>query len=346
MFLTEQEILDTPAALKRTCHLFGEKQDMLNAFFTENKQRKFTFLGCGSSYMLAKSAAAVFSAFPDTSASAIPAGDYIVNADFWKETVKGSILVSISRSGRTSEMVRAIKHIQKIYGCPVISLSMEAENDITPMSSLEFIMDWCYDRSVCQTRTVTNLYAALLLLASAYAQDETLAASVEQASADNASFQQENRPLLETIAAMDWNNVTVLADGPVCGIAEEAALAFTEIAMLSGRYFHLLDFRHGPIVINDEKSLVVILVSPAEDALQTNMVADVIAHGGPVITVSKHAENIYHSAAHIQIAGIEDFAAWGIPFIYLAQMTAFLKAVKSGQNPDAPKGLDAFITLK
>ena len=228
----------------------------------------------------------------------------------------------------------------------MISLSMEAENDITPMSSLEFIMDWCYDHSVCQTRTVTNLYAALLLLASAYAQDQTLAVSVEQASADNARFQLQTRPLLEIIADLDWNNVTVLADGPVCGIAEEASLAFTEIAMLSGRYFHLLDFRHGPIVINDDKSLTVILVNPAEDTLQTNMVADVMAHGGPVLTLSKHSENIYGSTAHIQIAGIEDFAAWGIPFIYLAQMTAFLKAVKSGQNPDAPKGLDAFITLK
>lgn len=40
----------------------------------------------------------------------------------------------------------------------------------------------------------------------------------------------------------------------MCGIAEEGALAFTEIAMLTGRYFHLLDYRHGPIVISGEKN--------------------------------------------------------------------------------------------
>lgn len=346
MFLTEQEILDTPVALQKTCQLFREKKEEINAFFSANTQRKFIFLGCGSSYMLAKSAAAVFGSFPDTSAFAIPAGDYIANPNFWKETVKDSILVSFSRSGRTSEMVRAIKHIKELFDCPVVSLSMEAANDITPLSNLEFIMDWCYDRSVCQTRTVTNLYAALLLLASAYSGNEALTASVEQASADNAHFQQENRPILESVAAMDWNNVTILADGPVCGIAEEGALAFTEISMLPGRYFHLLDFRHGPIVVNDEKSLVFMLLSPSEDTLQADMVADVIAHGGPVITVSKHAENIYNAAAHIQISEIEDFAAWGISFIYLAQMTAFLKALELGGNPDAPKGLSSYITLK
>lgn len=346
MFLTEQEILDTPAALQKTCKLFCEKQSQTEAFFAQNKQRKFTFLGCGSSYMLAKSAAALFGSFPETIASAVPAGDYIVNPLFWKETVKGSILVSISRSGRTSEMVRAIKQIQEQFDCPVISLSMEGENDITPMSSLEFIMDWCYDHSVCQTRTVTNLYAGLLLLASAYSENKALAASVEQASADNARFQQANRPILETIAALDWNNVTVLADGPVCGIAEEAALAFTEISMLPGRYFHLLDFRHGPIVLTDKKALTLMLLGPSEDTLQADMVADVIAHGGPVVTVSKHAENIYNATAHIQISGIEDFAAWGISFIYLAQMTAFLKSLELGGNPDAPTGLSSYITLK
>ena len=346
MFLTEQEILDTSAALQKTCTLFREMKDQTKAFFAQNKQRKFAFFGCGSSYMLAKSAAAVFGSFPETMATAIPAGDYIVNPDFWRESVKGSILVSISRSGKTSEMVRAFKQIQEQFDCPVISLCMKDSNDITPMCSLEFIMDWCYDHSVCQTRTVTNLYAGLLLLAAAYSGKETLAASVEQASADNARFQQENRPVLAKIAAMDWNNVTVLADGPVCGIAEEAALAFTEISMLTGRYFHLLDFRHGPIVVNDEKSLVFMLLSPSEDTLQADMVADVIAHGGPVITVSKHAENIYNAAAHIQISGIEDFAAWGISFIYLAQMTAFLKALELGGNPDAPKGLSSYITLK
>lgn len=346
MFLTEQEILNTPVALEKTCSLFREKRDEIAAFFNKNTQRKFTFLGCGSSYMLAKSAATVFSAIPDTTASAIPAGDYIVNQAFWAEVAKGSIVVTISRSGRTSEMVRAVRHMKENWGCPVVSLSMEDENNIMPMSDLNITMDWCYDRSVCQTRTVTNLYAAILLLAAAYAGDETLTAAVEKAAVVNAGFQQENRAALEAVAKLPWENVTVLADGPVCGIAEEASLAFTEIAMLNGRYFHMLDYRHGPVVISGENTLTLMLLSPAEDELQRNMVQDVISHGGPVVTVSRHGENVFGSTAHIRMPEIEAFAAWGILFIYVAQMLALLKSVELGGNPDAPTGLDAFITLK
>lgn len=346
MFLTEQEILNTPVALEKTCSLFRQKRDEIAAFFNQNPQRKFTFLGCGSSYMLAKSAATVFRSLPDTAASAVPAGDYLVNREFWKEAVKGSIVVTISRSGRTSEMVRAVRHMKETWNCPVISLSMEDGNDIMPMSDLDITMDWCYDRSVCQTRTVTNLYAAVLLLAAEYSGDDALTASVEKASVENARFQEENRAALEAVTKLPWQNVTVLADGPVCGIAEEAALAFTEIAMLTGRYFHILDYRHGPVVISDRNTLTLMLISPAEDELQKDMVRDVISHGGPVVTVSRHDGNVFGSTAHIQMPEIEAFSAWGILFIYVAQMLALLKAINLGGNPDAPKGLDAYITLK
>ena len=346
MFLTEKEILDTPNALKKTYGYFCEKANEVEAFFAKNTRRKFTFLGCGSSYMLSKSASIIFASYEATSACAIAAGEYIINPEFWKETVKDSIVVTISRSGKTSEMVKAVKNIKETLGCDVISISMKDNNDIMPMSNLDLTLDWCYDNSVCQTRTVTNLYAAVLLLASYYAKDEALKASIKVACDTNEKFQLENREALEKIAAMDWEDVTVLADGPVRDIAEEGALAFTEITMLTGRYFPMLDYRHGPIVISGKKSLTMMLINPAEDSLQKDMVADVLSHGGPVVVVSKHKDNIYGATAHIQIDGIEKFAAWGIPFIYLCQMTAFTKSVNMGGNPDAPQGLDAFIILK
>lgn len=345
MFLTEAEILDTPQALSSTFQYFSFHAENIENFFKANQQRKFTVLGCGSSYMLAKSAAAIFASFADTSANAIPAGDYIVDPAFWEDTVRGSIIIALSRSGLTSEMVRAVKHIKESLCCPVISITAREGNDLSPMSELNILLPWIYDDSVCQTRTVTNLYAATLLLAAKYAGDTTLYNSVLSAGEKSSDFHLKNRQILADISSRDWNNVVVLADGPVCGIAEEGALAFTEIAMLTGRYFHLLDYRHGPIVVSGEKTLTLILLRPGEEELQGAMVRDVISHGGPVVTVSDQAENKYGATAHIQIEGIEDYAAWGIPFIYVAQMTSLSKAIGLGGNPDQPKGLDPYICL-
>lgn len=346
MYLTEKEIYDTPNALRMTYDgLMLRKRDF-EAFFRDNPQRKFCFFGCGSSYMLAKGAAALFQTVPGTSAVAIAAGDYAVNPANWADAVRGSILVAISRSGRTSEMVRALRHAKEQFDCPLLSLSMLKDNDITPFATLEYAMDWCYDRSVCQTRTVTNLYAALLMTAAIYSGCDMLLSSVENAVKTNAAFQKLALPVLQKIAALEWNSAVVLADGPLCGIAEEGALAFTEISMMVGRYFHVLDYRHGPIVISGAKTLTLMVIRPEEGALQADMVRDVLAKGGPVLTVSEEAGNPYGATAHIQIAGIDAYPAWGIPFIFLPQMLAFMKALREGRNPDAPDGLDAYITLK
>ena len=345
MFLTEQEILDTPRALERTCRYFDERLEEHKNFFARNAQKKFAFFGCGSSYMLAKSGAAIFGALPGTSAVAVPAGDYLVSPKSWSEALKDSIVVTLSRSGRTSELVMAVKEIRQTLRCPVISISAEHGNDLMPLSQQDIVLDWCYDKSVCQTRTVTSFYAAVLLLAAAYAGRAELSAAVHTAAAKCEAFQQENRDTLAKAAALPWDNVVVLADGPLCGIAEEGALAFTEISMLCGRYFHVLDYRHGPIVVSGGKTLTLVLLRPGEGELQGKMVQDVMARGSIVVTISDQAENLYGAAAHVQITGVDDFAAWGILFIYVAQMTALLKALALGGNPDQPKGLDAYISL-
>lgn len=346
MYLTEAEILDTPQALAMTCKYFDDSKEIIDDFFAKHTQRKFTILGCGSSYMLAESAAAQFAALPNTTASAIPAGDYIVNPGFWNEVVKDSIVVTLSRSGRTSEMVWALEKIRERLGCPVISISAEAGNDISPLCDLDLTLPWCHDESVCQTRTVTNFYAAVLLLQSRYSGDSRISDGVHAACEMSGRFHLKYRQVLHEIADMDWDNAVVLADGPVCGLAAEGALAFTEIAMLTGRYFHLLDYRHGPIVVSGEHTLTLMLLRPGEDTLQGAMVRDVVKRGGIVVTVSDQAGNPYNSTAHIQIEGVSDFAAWGILFIYVAQMTALLKALVLNGNPDAPEGLDAYIALK
>ena len=63
------------------------------------------------------------------------------------------------------------------------------------------------------------------------------------------------------------------------------------------------------------------------------MMKDVIQRGGPVVTISHCTENRYDAAAHIQIPEVGEFAAWGILFIYVAQMTALLKA----ETPTSPR---------
>lgn len=345
MYLTEQEIMTQHIALEKTYAYLSGMQEKIRGFFSTAKHRKFVFLGSGSSYMLAKSGQRMFAACPDTAAAAISGGDYLINSVYYGETIKDGIIITLSRSGQTSEIVRAVKYIKEHYGNPVISISMKDNNDIMPYSDFNLTLDWCYDKSVCQTRTVTNLYLSLLMLAAIYSGDDDLEVSGRAAAEQNQAFREAYRPALKSIAEKNWDNAVILADGALNGIAEEGALAFTEISMLPGRQFNLLDYRHGPIVLSDEKTLTIAVLNPGAERLQSAMVEDLKSHNGILITVSAETENQYGADAHICVDGTGRFEAWGIPLIGMIQMLAYEKSLLLGRNPDAPAGLDAFITL-
>ena len=187
MYLTEQEIMSQHEALDQTYTYMLEKKKETIEFFEKNGQKKFVFLGCGSSYMLAKSGARFLAACEGTAASAIAGGDYLLHRDFYEETVKDSIVILLSRSGQTSEIVRSVKYIKESYGSPVISFSMKDDNDVMPYSDLDYTMDWCYDKSVCQTRTVTNLYTAMLMMTAFYNGETPVLDDVKNVIAANES---------------------------------------------------------------------------------------------------------------------------------------------------------------
>ena len=346
MYITENEIMSQHEALLKTCSYMLEQKEAIRSFFREHDMRSFVFLGCGSSYMLGKSGQRLMQQYPGTAAAAVAGGDFLVDPEPYEQMVKNSIVVVLSRSGKTTEIVRDVQLIRERYGAPVISISMLDDNDVMPYSDLDLTLDWCYDRSVCQTRTVTNLYTALLLLASFYGGDEALCADTLRAVRGNEAFKLKYRPELAKLAQLDWEDALVLADGPVEGIAEEGALAFTEIAMLPGKYYHMLDFRHGPMVLLSDRSLSILLIQPRGRDLQKAMVEDLKAKGSRIVTVSEEEGDPYGADLHITLPDAGRYETWGISFIFVMQMAAYEKAMVRGTNPDAPTGLDAYITLK
>ena len=111
-----------------------------------------------------------------------------------------SILITLSRSGQTSEIVRSAAHIKERYGIPVLSISMKDQNDIMPYSDVDLTMDWCYDQSVCQTRTVTNLYLALAMLLGFYRQEDQLLADLARVVDENEEYTRRYRPVLKAVS--------------------------------------------------------------------------------------------------------------------------------------------------
>jgi len=307
---------------------------------------QFVFLGCGSSYVTAASGALIARLRLGKPAMAIPAGDLLLHADTYRPALENCALVVLSRSGETSEIIRAVEQVRGMeVNCKVLSVACAEGTALAALSDCILEMPWAFDHSVCQTRTVSCLYLFCAYAAARLANDEGLATDLRAAVAGGPAFMDLNEPALEAVAQGDWTHAVVLGDAELSGLCEEGALTFKEICQLPSNYYHLLDVRHGPMVIIGEKTLVIAVLSDAGNKLELDVLRDIAGKGATVVAYSDEPLDM-PGVISISFGRKLLHTARGIPAIAICQLISYYKSFQTGANPDQPEGLSPWIALE
>ncbi len=344
-YKTKKEIFSQFDALESTYKYFSENSKKIKEFFVDNNFSSITFVGSGSSYSICESASLVAKMELGIESNAVVAGDLMLNFPQYKNILKDTILVAPSRSGSTSEVILAVKNAKDKYNIPCVSISAKKDSELSKIADLNIELPWSFDESVCQTRTVTNLYTANLLFLDLMADKSFLKSDIKKAIDYGNTYLNENKETFKNIVSeYDWHNVFVLADSQLEGIGSEGSLAFKEISRLNSYYHHLLDVRHGPMVLVNEKTLVIMATSPYGLDYQTELVSDLKKNKATVITSGLKDEKIPESDLHIDYPDVK-YPVRGIFFIIISQAVSYYKAISNNINPDEPEGLDPWISL-
>lgn len=349
MSLTYQEIKQQYIALQQTFDYMQANREAITEFVQSRGIHSITFVGCGSSYCLSESAA--FSTRLRAGLPALPlaGGDLMLNLDKYRTLLTNTLLVAPSRSGSTSEVVEAVRQIQAHtdLSVPILALSCVTDSPLSKLADLSLELPWAFDHSVCQTRTVTNLYTANLMLTAFIGNDEALLHDIQTAIQLGEAYMERVEQSIRQAADFHWTNAVILADGELQGLAAEGAIALTEIAKVQAHSFHLLDVRHGPMVTVGADTLVIAALTEQGTAHQFNLMQDIKARGAKIIAFSDQASSVPTELVDLAVIADHklDSAAQGIPFIYIPQIVALSSAERQGMNPDQPDGLVAWVKL-
>ena len=344
MELIKNEIFTQASALAQTKELLLKCRQELTHYLHQ-PYRRFIFLGCGSGYMLSSGAAAMFSLHTDKKAVAFAGGEVMVNPAKYADIFTGALVIVCSRSGETSEVAISLLELKKLTDFKTLGILAKEESTLKSMMDFSLEIPWAFDESVCQTRNISNFYYALTMLCAFYNGDETLEESFSSYIKEQTEYLSKIEPDCKKIAGLGWNNVTILADGEIYGIASEGGLAFTEISILPGDCFHLLDYRHGPIVLANPQKLIIALLNPTEKKHQKQMISDLRKRGSYVITLGPGGQDFWDSDYHVSLDSILRYEVWGLALVNLCQVLAFHKALACGHDPDIPEGLNPFVKL-
>lgn len=345
MSIVYQEIRDQYRALSRTMEEVQRQAADIRAFIRARPVRSIVFMGCGSSYYICCSLRSIAAKRIQLPVHAVAAGDLWLNADSYAKVFEDALVVSLSRSGKTSEVLLAVEAIrQRSPGARFLSILCERDSPLQSASDQSLCLPWAFDVSVCQTRCVSNMYAAGAIGIALMTGDDATRSGFRRAAEIGGAYLDAIEPRARALAKKPWNRVVTLSDGDIDGLAEEGALAFKEISEIPSNYYHLLDVRHGPMVLIGPGTLVLAAAkAPLRDA-ERALFQDIQKRGATLAVYSTAPLDEPNLDAYAFGDAVGD-AAGGLGFITLCQLVSYYKSFQVGCDPDHPDGLKAWIEI-
>lgn len=220
--ITATEIASQPELWPRAARLATEAGDLLPA-----SGARTCVVGCGTSLFVAQSWAALRERAGHGQTDAFAASEL-------PDGRRYDVLVAISRSGSTSEVVHALG---RDVAQRTVAITADRDAPVAQAADDAIVLDFADERSVVQTRFAT---AALALLR------ELVQPGAAEAAAADARLALE-RPLpVDPELVEQW---TFLGRGWTVGLAHEAALKVRESAQAWTEAYPMFEYRHGPISI-------------------------------------------------------------------------------------------------
>jgi len=253
-------------------------------------------IGCGSSLNVARCYAALREAAGQGETDAFPASEVPAARRYDR-------MLYISRTGTTTEVLNALRRAPR--DTPATAITAVADAPLAREARHVVLLDFADERSVVSSRFITSSIA--LLRAQLGTDVRSLPAAAERELA---------RPLPPELA--ERAEFTFLGRGWAAPVADEAALKLREASRTWAESYPAMEYRHGPISVSDENTVVWAL-----GQVPSGLLADARRTGATVIA-----------------SDTDPLAA-----LIGAQRLAAALAERKGIDPDQPRALSRSVIL-
>lgn len=334
---TYQEITTQPAAWEDALAAFAPVAPTLTARWQTLQPTQVLFIGCGSTYYLSLTTAALFQQLTGVPSRACPASELLLFGQTILADPANTLLVAISRSGTTTETLTAVSQFQEQGGADVWTITCYPDSPLAQMSTVVLPAVAAQEQSIAQTRS----FASMLLLAQAMAahiggEDWTVLNKLP--SYGRTLLTQTESTMQQLARRNELTRFTFLGSGPQYAIANEAMLKMTEMSLTVSHAFHFMEYRHGPMSMATEKAAIVGLLSPITMAHEQQVLAEMAAKRATVLSLVPGSNDIPLPL---------NLPPWAYPVLYLPSMhfLAYYRAMSKGLDPDNPRHLTAVVHL-
>jgi len=346
---TLAEILSQPRCWD-SCLQALEAHDQLGGVLRQfGAETDWLFVGCGSSFYVAQVAAASWTALTGLRARAVPASDLLLFPELILSSARPCQPVLISRSGHTSEVLKAAEYLESKRNIRTIAITCVAGQPLENLATATLCLLPADEKSMVMTRSFSSMLMGLQLLAAELAHQSFFTEALRKLSRfAQAAFEPLPERVRHFVEAREFADYVFLAQGPFYGLANEAMLKVKEMSCSYAQCFHTLEFRHGPKAIVSPDTLVTFLLSESGYEAEREVLEEVKGLGGITLVVANASDAATRHAADFLVElnlGVPEYARLAA-YIFPAQLLGLMTGLKKGLNPDRPRNLTRTVILK
>jgi glutamine---fructose-6-phosphate transaminase (isomerizing) len=317
----------------------------LTAFFAERPD-ELLFASCGSPYYLGLANASLWRERFGLRVTVAPSSEIMLFPETVLPRTGRPVFVTASRSGETTETVRAAETFAKRFPGRTILIGCRPESRLGQMADLAIVIPEGNEDVIPQTRSFGAMYLAAQYLVTLLAEDAEMANALRRLPDLLPSLLDRWEPVVQKAAEADWNSAVFLGGGPLYGVAVEATLKLTEMSLSSAVSYHTLEVRHGPRSIIDEGTLVVSLGSLRGAPHERQVLAELAEETPHVVAFTpEDGWDLSEITTEIALGDRNPEHSLGLLYLPLLQLLAYHRALHKRINPDESRNLTSYIEL-
>lgn len=335
---TLKEIYEQPETILRA----GEKTaDEIKSTADHIRHAKNIYItGSGTSYNSALIAKQILSKYARIKAEPIISSELQFSPDIIEE---GSILIAISQSGESADVLDAVK-IAKKSNCKIIAIVNLRTSSLSREADITIEMNCGPEIGVAATKSFTSQLVILYKIVR-YLGGENLKIDFNQTSQSVGKILENPVNVKKTARRLkDISDIYVLGRGIHYPIAIEASLKLKELTYIHAEGIPGGELKHGPLALMDD-NVFVIIINPCDSTYNDTLTSarEIKARGAKIIGISDVRSDVYDYWIEIPRISESEFP---ILEIIPIQLLSYYAALEKDTDPDYPRNLAKSVTVK
>ncbi|MDG6913837.1 MAG: glutamine--fructose-6-phosphate transaminase (isomerizing) [Nitrososphaerota archaeon] len=273
-------------------------------------------------------------------ADVVVAGELKEHAEFLG---KGSVLIAISQSGETADVMEAVKEAKR-HGTSVYSIVNAAGSSLARESDEVLLLNCGPEVGVAATKSFTAQVVVVNLVVDAVLGKKR-PGSAEELSRAVAEALKCDGPIQELVRAYaDRPDFYFVARGYESPVALEGALKLKELSYIHAEGMPASELKHGTLALI-EKGTPVVVINPSgpNHAESLSSAEELRARGADIIGISDVEDEVYKH--FVRVPKVQPKFTPVVEAIPL-QLLAYRMSVARSNDPDYPRNLAKSVTVK